>query len=118
MLPYKQIKSPIKKFKEEENETGKLYLVLKMLSGAKKDKDWSGVDEAISTMGDMLDSLKESKKKSFREGKIASLEEIVNLFKKGWKATPRILDKTSELIEVPTGHELPIKLMIIDDKIK
>ena len=114
MLPYKQIKSPIKKFKEEENETGKLYLVLKILGGAQKDEDWGAVKDAVSMMNDMLNSMKESKKKkSFREGKIASLEEIVNLFKKGWKATPRILSK--DMIEVPTGHELSVKLRYIGE---
>lgn len=67
MLPYKQTKSPIKKFKEAEDETGKFYLVLKMLSGAKKDKDWSAVDEAIKTLGSMLDSVKESKNKKSKK---------------------------------------------------
>lgn len=63
MLPYKQTKSPIKKFKEAEDETGKFYLVLKMLAGAKKDKDWSGVDEAVKTLGSMLEESKNKKSK-------------------------------------------------------
>lgn len=64
MLPYKKTKSPIKQFKEEENETGKLYLVLKILGGAKKDKDWKAVDEAIELMSQMMSSLtKENKTK-------------------------------------------------------
>ena len=63
MLPYKQTKSPIKKFKEAEDETGKFYLVLKMLSGAKKDKDWSAVDEAVKTLGGMLEESKKKKSK-------------------------------------------------------
>lgn len=68
MLPYKQTKSPIKKFKEEEeNETGKLYLVLKILGGAQKDKDWSGVSEGIKMLNDMLESFKESKKKKSKK---------------------------------------------------
>lgn len=67
MLPYKQIKSPIKKFKEEENETGKLYLVLKILGGAQKEKDWSAVSEGIQMLNDMLNSMKESKKKKFKK---------------------------------------------------
>lgn len=67
MLPYKQTKSPIKKFKEEENETGKFYLVLKILGGAQKDKDWSAVKDAVSMMNDMLGSMKESKKKKSKK---------------------------------------------------
>lgn len=66
MLPYKKSKSPIKKFKEEENETGKLYLVLKILGGAQKEKDWSAVSEGIKMLNDMLESFKENKS---RKGK-------------------------------------------------
>lgn len=64
MIPYKKSKSPIKKFKEaEQNDIGKFYLVLKILGGAKKEKDWSAVSEAINMMSNMLKSLEESKNK-------------------------------------------------------
>lgn len=64
MIPYKKSKSPIKQIKEaEQDETGKLYLVLKILGGAKKSKDWSQIDEAVKLMDSMLKSLEESKKK-------------------------------------------------------
>lgn len=67
MLPYKQTKSPIKKFKEAEDETGKFYLVLKMLAGAKKDKDWNAIDSATQMLDNMLNSMKESKKKKSKK---------------------------------------------------
>ena len=64
MIPYKKSKSPIKKYKEaEQNDIGKFYLVLKILGGAKKEKDWSAVSEAINMMSNMLKSLEESKNK-------------------------------------------------------
>lgn len=115
MLPYKKSKSPIKKF-TEENETGKFYLVLKILAGAKKEKDWNAVDSAVETLNGMLEDMKESKKrKSFlKEGDTASLEEVIELFKKGWKATPKIINKSGGLLEVPTGHKFPIGIKVLD----
>lgn len=52
-------------------------------------------------------------KKKFKEGDSATIDDLLYLWQKGWKAQAKILDYQKGIIEVPTGHKKSIALKVL-----